>query len=270
LNSGWRQQVLILERIVASKRIELAERKAKAGLGELVRRAGEAAPCRDFAAAVSGEPGHAVRLIGEFKRASPSKGLIRDDLEPGVVGRIYEAAGASAMSILTDGPFFSGSLDDLREAREAVGLPLLRKDFTLESYQLYEARCAGADAVLLIAAILEEARLRDLREEAAALGMAALVEVHDEAELERAVASGAGIIGVNNRDLKTFSVDIETTFRLKREMPDDVVTVSESGIRARDDMMRLREAGIDAALVGETCMRRKDPGEAVRELLGRA
>jgi len=259
---------LILERIVASKRVELAERKAKVKIGELVRRAGGTAPCRDFAAAISGEAGHAVRLIGEFKRASPSKGLIRDDLEPAAVGRIYEAAGASAMSVLTDAPFFSGSLDDLREVRQVVGLPLLRKDFTLEAYQLYEARCAGADAVLLIAGILAEAQLRDLREEAAALGMAALVEVHNEAELERAVASGAGIIGVNNRDLKTFSVKIETTFRLKREMPEDVVTVSESGIRTRDDMLRLEDAGIDAALVGETCMRRKYPGEAVRELLG--
>lgn len=259
---------MILDEIVASKRIELAELKGRKDA--LVRRAQAMGQTRDFAGALSGEPGHPVRLIAEFKRASPSKGIIRADLQPADAARTYAEAGAAAMSVLTDAPFFSGSIEDLTAAHNAVKLPLLRKDFMLDSCQLYEARAAGADAVLLIAAILETAKLRDLREEAAVLGMAALVEVHNRAELERALASGAKIIGVNNRDLQTFTVAIETTFYLKREIPDGIITVSESGIRTHEDVLRLRDAGVDAMLVGETCMRAENPGQAVRELLGKS
>lgn len=258
----------MLDEIVAAKRTELAELKERVGKKELVRRACAMGRTRDFAAALAGDAGHPIRLLAEFKRASPSKGVIRADLTPVEVGRAYEDAGATAISVLTESRFFLGSLEDLAAVREAVRLPLLRKDFILDSCQLYEARAAGADAVLLIAAILDEAQLRDFREEAGALGMVALVEVHGEAELEQALASGAGIIGVNNRDLQTFAVDLETTFRLKRTIPDRIITVSESGIRTRADMIRLQEAGIDAALVGETCMRAEDPGAAVRTLMG--
>lgn len=258
---------MILDRIVASKRVELAERKAAIPFSDLKRRVADLPPTRDFARAISAADGN-CRIIAEFKRASPSKGIIRRDLEPADVARLYEEGGAAAMSVLTDGPFFSGSLDDLDAVRRAVELPLLRKDFTLEPYQLYEARCAGADAVLLIAAILESSQLRDLREEAAALGMASLVEVHNEEELDHVLASGPRIVGINNRDLRTFTVDMQTTFRLKAGMPPGIIAVSESGIKTRADVLQFQEAGIDAILVGETCMRREDPGDAVRELLG--
>lgn len=260
---------MILDTIVASKRVELARAKANTPLAELRRRLRDAPPARDFAAAVAAAGGP-CRLIAEFKRASPSKGIIRPDLTPADVARAYEAAGAAAISVLTDGPFFSGSLDDLAAARAAAGLPVLRKDFTLETYHLLEARCRGADAVLLIAAVLDASELRDLRQQAADLGMAALVEVHDEPELERALASDPQIIGVNNRNLATFAVDMAATLRLRPLIPPGVVTVSESGIASRADVVRLQENAVDAVLVGETCMRRANPGDAVRELLGRA
>ena len=234
---------MILDKIVASKREELTALKAALPLAELEAKAADLPTTRDFAVALSGAAGHAVRLIAEFKRASPSKGPIRPDLDPDEVARLYEDAGASAMSVLTDEPFFSGTLEDLRIARCAVDLPILRKDFTLEPYQLYEARCAGADAVLLIAAILSVEQMRDLREEAESLGLAALVEVHCEEELDRALESGPRIVGVNNRDLKTFTVDLQTTFRLMTTVPDGIVTVSESGIRTREDVLRLEEGG---------------------------
>jgi indole-3-glycerol phosphate synthase len=259
---------VILDKIVASKRRELAECRHLTPLSELRARVADVPPAKDFAGALSGDRGNSVRLIAEFKRASPSKGVIRPDLTPDEVARFYEDAGASAMSVLTDGPFFQGHLDDLRLVRKTVSLPLLRKDFTLEAYQIVEARCAGADAILLIAAILTADELRHLREEAEALGMAALVEVHNEEELDRALASEPKIVGVNNRDLKTFTVDLETTFRLSDAMPDNIIRISESGIRTREDVVRLQARRIDAMLVGETCMRRESPADAVRELLG--
>ena len=259
---------MILDEIVAAKRVELANRKSEIPASELAGMVCDMPQTRDFAGAISAAGG-SCRLIAEFKRASLSKGVFRSDLAPADVARAYEDAGAAAISILTDEKFFSGSLDDLKAARDAVTLPLLRKDFTLDSYHLLEARCAGADAVLLIAAILEVQQLGDLREEAQALGMAAIVEVHNVDDLDHALSAGALIVGINNRNLKTFAVDIETTFRIKQEIPTDIITVSESGIKTRAEIARLAENGIDAVLVGETCMRRNNPGDAVRELLAR-
>jgi len=237
-------------------------------LPELKRRLRDAPPVRDFAAAISGKPGHPVRIIAEFKRASPSKGPIRTDLDPVEVALGYEAAGASAISVLTDRTFFAGGLRDLERVRARSSVPLLRKDFTLDAYDIYEARSAGADAVLLIAAILDEGQLRELAKLAESLDMAALVEVHDEDELRRALAAGARVIGINNRNLKDFRVSVDTTYRLRRLVPDGLITVSESGIRNRATVERLHRASVDAVLVGEYCMRRPDPSEAVRELLG--
>lgn len=259
---------MILEKIIARKRQELAERMERVPLAELERRLRDAPPTRDFARAISGEPGHPVRLIAEFKRASPSKGPIRTDLDPAEVARGYEAAGASAVSVLTDRTFFAGTLRDLERVRARCSLPILRKDFTLSVYDLYEARVAGADAVLLIAAVLSEAEIRQLIGSAGLLGLAAVVEVHDEAELCRALAAGAKIVGINNRNLSDFSVDIETTFRLRPMVPDGVTIVSESGISKRATVLRLQEARVDAVLVGEYLMRRPSPADAVRELLG--
>ena len=261
---------MILDRIVHAKRQEIVERKALSPLSEIQRKVETAAPTRDFASALARDKGQPIRLIGEFKRASPSKGPIRDDLSPAEVALQYEKAGAAAMSVLTDGPFFSGSLEDLQEARAAADLPLLRKDFILDSYQLLEARAAGADAVLLIVAALSDETLTTLHARAASLGLAALVEVHDEKELRRALAAGSGIIGINNRDLRSFRVDLETTFKLRPMIPRGITVVSESGIGSREDVLRLQEAGVDAILVGEFLMRQPDPGEAARRLLGNA
>ena len=258
---------MILERILAAKRAEIEQRKASVSAAELERLVRDAPRSRDFAAAVARGAGDPIRLIAEFKRASPSRGTIRADLAPEDVARGYEAAGASAMSVLTDGPFFSGSLDDLKAARAGVKIPVLRKDFMLDAYQLLEARSAGADAVLLIVAALSDQELAELHTRSAALGLAALVEVHNHEELERALAVSPRIVGINNRDLKTFKVEMDTTLRLRGLIREGVIVVSESGIRSREDMLRLESAGVDAALVGETLMRQADPGAAARELL---
>ena len=259
----------ILAQILEEKRRELAERRASVGEDELSDRAMAVPPPRDFAGALRRKPGEPIRLIAEYKRASPSKGPIRDDLSPEAVAGIYESAGASAVSVLTDKPFFSGSLDDLASVRSAVRLPVLRKDFVLDAYQLLEARAAGADAILLIVAALSDEELAALHARAIAMGMTALVEVHSGEELERALAVRPALVGVNNRDLRTFDVDLEITIRLRLAIPAGVVVVGESGIRSRADAVRLEAAGVDAILVGESLMRRPDPGEGVRELLGR-
>jgi len=251
----------ILSRIVATKEVEVAEVRRR--VPELRARAVEAAAPRGFASALAGER---VRVISEVKRRSPGAGEIRPGLDPAVLATTYEAAGAAALSVLTDAEYFGGSLDDLRTARDAVRLPVLRKDFTIDASQLIEARAAGADAVLLIVRILDDARLRELREQAEALGMDVLVEVHDAEELDRARASGARIIGINNRDLTTFGTDLAVSERLVAELPTDVITVSESGIRSGDEVARLGRAGIHAVLVGETLLRADDPGDAVRGL----
>ena len=255
----------ILDRIVETKIREVEELRPREA--DLRARAADAPPPRDFRRALAEGP--SVSLIAEVKRRSPGAGPIRPDLDPADLARAYEGAGASALSVLTDREYFAGSLDDLGRIREAVGVPLLRKDFTLDPLQVVEARAGSADAILLIVRILEDGPLRELRLVAEELGMAALVEAHDEAEVERALTSGARILGVNNRDLTTFETRLETTLDLLEEVPDEVVLVSESGIRTGDDVARLGGHGVDAVLVGEALLRASDPGAAAAAMTGR-
>ncbi|HET9949482.1 MAG TPA: indole-3-glycerol phosphate synthase TrpC [Longimicrobiales bacterium] len=254
----------ILARIVETKRTELEHLRAKSA--EIEAAAATASPPRDFRAALA-RP-ERVALIAECKRRSPGAGEIRPDLDPAALVRSYERAGASALSVLTDAEYFGGSLLDLGRARSAVSLPVLRKDFTLDPLDVLEARAAGADAVLLIVRILTDAQLEALHAEARGLGMAVLVEVHDRAELERALRVRPAIVGINNRDLANFRTSLDTTLELLDGVPDDVVVVSESGIRGPEDVAVLAEAGVDAVLVGETLLRSPDPEEVARGLAG--
>lgn len=261
-----------LERIVAHKRREVADRQARRPLTEVEREATATTPPLDFAAALAA-PG--MRLIAEVKGASPSKGVLIEPFEPGAIAADYLAAGADAISVLTDEEFFKGSLDYLREVK-ALSVasprpaPTLRKDFLLDRYQVAEARAAGADAILLIVAMLDDATLRDLHAAARDWGMAALVEVHSEAETARALAAGATIVGINNRNLHSFRVDLTTTERLAPQIPQGVAIVGESGIGTADDVRRLAAAGVDAILVGESLVKAPDRGAAIRALLGRS
>jgi len=256
----------ILDRIIAAKRLEIEHIRAQTPTTELERRAAVAPPPRDFRAAL--ERGPAVRVIAEVKKASPSAGVMKTDFDPAAVGRLYELHGAACISVLTDGPFFQGSLDDLEAVRSAVALPLLRKDFILDRIQLLEARAAGADAVLLIAEVLDDAALARLLREAAELSLQALVELYDRENLPRVLDAGARLVGVNNRDLRTFETRLEHTLELAAKMPSDVCLVSESGVKTRADVERLQAAGVRAVLVGETLMRAPDPGLKLRELRG--
>ncbi len=257
----------ILHRIVAYKRDEVAAARERLPEAELAARAAMAPPVRDFRAALTAGP--AVQIIAEVKKASPSAGVIRLDFDPLAIARAYEQAGAACISVLTDEPSFQGHLDYLRMIRGAVSRPLLRKDFLLDRYQLLEARAAGADAVLLIAEILPGDALPQLLAEAHALGMEALVELYDRDNLPRVLASGARLVGINNRDLRSFRVRLEHTLELAREVPPEVCLVSESGIRSHDDIQRLAAAGVRAVLVGEALMRAADRGAALRALLGK-
>jgi indole-3-glycerol phosphate synthase len=257
----------ILDEIVATKRREIDEAKRARSEDELRRAAAEAPPPRNFFAALS-SPGP-IKLIAEIKKASPSAGLIRADFNAVEIGKAYERHGASCISVLTDEQFFAGSLENLREVRAAVDIPCLRKDFILDKHQLYEARAAGADAVLLIAECLDDCSLRALFNEAVALGMSPLVELYDAENLSRVFDAGATLIGVNNRDLRTFQTNLEHTLRLRQRIPEECVLVSESGIQTRADVLRLQAAGVDAILVGECLMREPNIGRAVEELLGR-
>ncbi|MFB3830212.1 MAG: indole-3-glycerol phosphate synthase TrpC [Bryobacteraceae bacterium] len=246
----------ILARIVAGKREELAR-------GVLAPSGARPAPARDFRAALAARR---PAIIAEIKKASPSKGLLAPDFDPARQATLYAQGGAAALSVLTDEPFFQGSLADLAAARAAAPLPVLRKDFTIDRRHVEQAAAAGADAILLIAAILETRELRDFRELAARHKMAALVEVHDAAELARALDSGAEIIGVNNRNLRTFEVSLETSLGLAEQMPEGVLRVSESGIHGAADVRRLMDAGYHAFLVGEHLMRSPDPAAALAAL----
>ena len=256
----------ILDEIVASKHKEVAAARLRFPLDEVEHQAMEAPPTRDFLAALSG-PGP-IRLIAEVKKASPSAKVIRENFEPISIARTYQEYGAACLSVLTDEPFFKGHLSYLARIRAAVAIPLLRKDFIIDEYQVVEARLAGADAILLIAEILDDHQLVALRERAEGLGMTALVEFHDEANLSRVLNSGATLVGVNNRDLKRFVTDLDLTLRLRNAIPPHVTLVSESGIRTRGDVERLEAAGVSAILVGETLMRADDIGAAVELLLG--
>ena len=253
-----------LESLVGATRADLQQRKAQTPIAELEQRAAAREP-RDFRAALSG-PG--IALIAEFKRRSPSAGVIRAGASVSEAVRAYEEGGASALSILTERAHFDGSLEDLAQAWEAGGLPCLRKDFTVDPFQLYEARAWGADAVLLVVGALPAEELRALREGAEALSLAAIVEVHDEPELTIALEAGAQVIEINNRNLEDFSVDIERTFELVQQIPEGSTVIAESGIQARDEIARLEQAGVDAVLVGETLMRASDPAAACRALIG--
>lgn len=256
----------VLERILAHKRKEVAAAMRARPLGEVQAAAAAAPAARDFAGALRRR---GVSLIAEVKRRSPSAGLIRPAFHPRRIARIYEAHGAAAISVLTDERFFGGSLGILRQVRRAVGIPVLRKDFVVDRYQLYEARAAGADAALLIAEVLRPTELAGMLAEAAEMGLACLVEAHSLPAVRKAVAAGAEIVGINNRDLRTFTTDLRTTRRLAERIPDDRVVVSESAIRTRHDVEQLAAWGADAILVGEALMRRRQIGRAVDELLGR-
>ncbi len=257
----------VLQRILARKRDEVAERKARTPLAELRARAAEMPPPRGFADAMATKiAGGQAAVIAEVKKASPSQGVIRADFDPPAIARSYAANGAACLSVLTDVDFFLGSDDDLRRARAACALPVLRKDFVVDPYQVHEARALGADCVLLIAAALDDARLSECAFFASELGMDVLVEVHDLDELERALPVPARLLGINNRNLRTFEVALETTLALLGAVPADRVPVTESGIRTRGDVARMRTAGVHAFLVGESFMRQPDPGIALRDL----
>jgi len=257
----------ILDKIVTTKWEAIAAAQAARPEAELRSAIRDAPAVRDFFAPLAAAG--TVSLIAEIKKASPSAGVIREDFDPIAVANTYEQHGASCLSVLTDEPYFQGQLSYLRQIRAAVDLPLLRKDFILDSYQLLEARAAGADAVLLIAECLDDCNLRKLFNETVELGMTPLVELYEPKNLPRVLEAGATLIGINNRDLRTFETDLEHTIRLRAEIPDDCVVVGESGIRTHDDVRRLQAAGVDAILVGESLMRKSDIGAAVDALLGR-
>ena len=257
----------ILERIVRRKAEEVAERSARVSLGDLDAAIADQLPARGFAAALerriaAGSPA----VIAEIKKASPSKGVLRPDFRPAEIARSYERGGAACLSVLTDIDFFQGRDEYLVQARAAVALPVLRKDFVIDPYQIHEARAIGADCVLLIVACLSDAQLREMIGLADDLGMDSLIEVHDADELDRALGVGGRLIGINNRDLRTFEVSLETTLGLRDRVPDDRLLVTESGIHSRGDVELLRRNGVNAFLVGESFMRADDPGARLRDL----
>ena len=257
----------ILERIVAVKRDEIAAARRVRDLASLRRDAETLGGQRDFTAGLRKRiAAGAASVIAEIKKASPSKGVLREHFVPAEIAASYERHGAAALSVLTDRQFFQGHAAFLEQARAACALPVLRKDFIVDAYQVYEARAMGADCILLIAAVLDDARMADLEAQAHALGMAVLVEVHDGAELERALHLATELVGINNRNLRSFEVSLQTTLELRREVPPERLLITESGILARTDVRRLRDAGVQAFLVGEAFMRAADPGVALAEL----
>ncbi|TAH48506.1 MAG: indole-3-glycerol phosphate synthase TrpC [Chloroflexota bacterium] len=256
---------MILDDIVRVKRAEIEKRRARISQNEFRARAENSPPVKNFADALRG--GECVALIAEIKPASPSRGDLNANADPVKIARVYDENGASAISVLTDRQFFKGDLNNLKAARVGADVPLLRKDFIIDEYQVYESRALQADAILLIVRILDDAQLRAYRELAQAFEMAALVEIHDERELERALKSDAHIIGINNRNLADFTVDLVVTENLAPKIPREKIAVSESGIFTRADVERARNAGAGAVLVGEALMRAADVGEKVRELM---
>jgi indole-3-glycerol phosphate synthase len=255
----------ILHRIVEARLASIAHRKRvlpEVALKIAVEK--KVAPPRDFVDALSRTGG--INIISELKKASPSRGVIRQEYAPAALAASLEQAGAAALSVLTEEDFFSGSLADLKEASRVTRIPILRKDFIVDPWQVWETRAAGADSFLLIAAILDDSSLRELLDLGRSLKMEALVEVHSREELKRALAAGARIVGVNNRDLRDFQVHVETSLELAEAIPDDRIAVSESGLRSHNDLVRLQLAGFDAFLIGEQVMQSADPGTALREL----
>lgn len=257
----------VLDKIVRQTRADLERRKVAIPLRDVQRGADRATPPRNFLDAIASDP-H-VSLIAEVKKASPSKGVIRQDFHPTEIAQQYAANGATCISVLTDEPFFQGSLEYLKRIRREVDLPLLRKDFVLDAYQVWEARAAGADAVLLIAECLDDCMLRSLHNQIVELGMTPLVEFYEPSNCARVLDAGAQLIGVNNRDLKTFTTDLQHTVEMRSRIPDDHLLVGESGIRTHQDVQLLGSHGVDAILVGESLIAQDDIGLAVRKLLGR-
>jgi indole-3-glycerol phosphate synthase len=256
----------VLHRIVEARRAAIAHRQKS--VPETVLRFGvkQAEPVRDFAAALGRD---AINVIAELKKASPSRGVIRSEFDPVSLAKGFETAGAAALSVLTEEEFFQGDLKHMKVARAAVGIPVLRKDFIVDPWQVWEARATNADSFLLIVAALDDMRLAELLALGRELGMEPLVEVHTREELARALAAGARILGVNNRDLRTLAVRVETSYELIEAVPDECIAVAESGLRTHDDLKRLRAAGFDAFLIGEHLMLQPDPAAALRSLLGK-
>ena len=259
------EEKTILDRIVDARRASVAHRKRVLPDVALKLAAEKNEPARNFAGALSRDE---FNVIAELKKASPSKGLLREDFQPATLAPLLAGAGAAALSVLTEEEYFLGSLGDLKAAKKACAIPILRKDFIVDPWQVWEARAAGADSFLLITAILGEKVLRELLELGRSLGMEPLVEVHSREEVGRAISAGARIIGVNNRDLRDFNVRIETSLELIDVIPEASIAVSESGLRTHEDLVRLRRAGFDAFLVGEHLMRYADPAGPLRELIG--
>ncbi len=257
---------MILDEIVAHKRCEVRQLKSKRPLADLQRQVSHLPPPRPFRKALT-RP-ERLSLIAELKKASPSRGILREDFNPGDIASIYARTGADALSVLTDQDYFQGKLSYLQEAREASGLPVLRKDFIIDPYQVYEARAAGADAVLLIVRALEESSLKELHALVEELELVSLVEVHSEDELVRALDIGATIVGINNRDLSTFTIHLDTTLKLRSLIPEGVTVVSESGIKTAQDIERLKAAHVDALLIGEAFMEAGNLSQAVVQFLG--
>lgn len=255
---------MILNEIIAHKRKEIARLKSAVPLVSLEKRLKSLEPPRGFKAALAQSPG--ISLIAEIKKASPSAGVIRKDVDPAKIARLYEGFGASAVSVVTDERFFQGTLASMKKVKESVHIPVLRKDFIIDLYQIYEARAFGADAVLLIVALLSDAQLRGFLALCRELHLGTLIEVHTKPERDRAIAAGANVIGINNRDLRTFAVDLSTTLSLIPGIPEDTLCVSESGIKTIDDIKCLEEAGVSAALVGTAFMAAKDIPAKVQEL----
>lgn len=255
---------MILDDIVATKKTEVEALKKRTSVDELKAVIAYLPMARDFRGAIK----NPVSLIAEIKKASPSEGVICEEFKHLSLAKEYANSGASAISVLTDEKYFQGALKYLSDVSSFAGIPVLRKDFLIDELQIYESRANGADAVLLIAAILDDGKLASMIKLSDGLGMRPLVEVRDIAELKRAVAAGAAVIGINNRDLKTFKVDIETTFNLLKEIPEDITIVSESGFKTRDQIDRLKAAGVNAVLIGTELMRAKHPGQKIRELVG--
>ncbi len=259
----------ILNTILARKAQEVAALKSRVSLAQQRARAADTDATRGFEAALRAKIAKGVSaVIAEVKKASPSKGVLRVDFNPAEIARSYEAGGAACLSVLTDVDFFQGSDAYMQAARAACALPVLRKDFIIDAYQIYEARALGADCVLLIASALQDSRLSEYSELARELGLDALIEVHDGAEMARALATGGRLIGVNNRNLRTFETNMDTSVTLKRDFPDSKLFVTESGVHNAADVEKLRAAGIHAFLVGEAFMRQPDPGAALAELFG--
>lgn len=256
----------ILRKIVARKWEEIAERSGRVSLSELEARARDASPCRGFAAAMVSTARERPAVIAEAKRASPSKGVIREVFDPAAIARSYESGGACCLSVLTDVDFFQGADDYLVAARDACELPVIRKDFIVDPYQVVEARALGADCILLIVAALDDVQMGELHAAARELSLDVLVEVHNRGELERALPLGDPLVGINNRDLHNFETRLETTWELLPHIPDDRLVVTESGIHDTADVAAMRERGVNAFLVGEAFMRAEDPGERLAEL----